>query len=82
MVPSGWIATRFVEALTAASSNRPVGDRRTLGQDAGQRRLIHADLAGNVFVDKGGTPVVLDFTPAVRTVGFQTGVVIADLAWS
>lgn len=49
---------------------------------AGPPVLIHADLAGNVFLVPDGTPVVLDFTPVFRPVSFQRGIVIADtLLW-
>lgn len=62
---------RIVELLRARTS-----------ADAMPPQLIHADLAGNVFVDPHGVPVMLDFTPAFRSVGFQSGVVIADsLLW-
>lgn len=64
-------------------TNRVVDVLRThIGEDTAPSQLIHADLAGNVFVDPIGQPVVLDFTPAFRSIGFQAGIVIADtLLW-
>lgn len=81
------VAERFafdeVTLPLRAETNRVVDVLRArIGDDAAPSQLIHADLAGNVFIDPLGRPVVLDFTPAFRPVGFQAGIVIADtLLW-
>jgi len=75
----------FQEAeLPLSSETQSVADELWchVDDDPAAATLIHADLAGNVFVGSTGTPVVLDFTPAFRSTGFQSGVVIADtLLW-
>lgn len=81
------VAERFAfdeVTLPLSAETKRVADvlRAHVGDDAAPNQLIHADLAGNVFTDPLGRPVVLDFTPAIRPVGFQAGVVIADsLLW-
>jgi len=81
------VSERFVfdevDISLSAQTDRVVAALRAcITDEAGPTQLIHADLAGNVFVDPNGTPVVLDFTPAFRPVGFQTGVILADtLLW-
>lgn len=71
-------------ALPLSAETKRVAEtlRAHIGDNAAPGQLIHADLAGNVFIDPLGCPVVLDFTPAIRSIGFQAGVVIADtLLW-
>ncbi len=44
--------------------------------------VVHGDLTGNVFADKSGTPVVLDFSPFIRPKRFGSAIVVADnLLW-
>jgi uncharacterized protein (TIGR02569 family) len=53
---------------------RPVGEARN--------QLVHGDLAGNVLFPAGGDPVVIDFSPYWRPVGFAEAVVVVDgLLW-
>lgn len=71
-------------SLSLSPGTQSVADKLWANVDDGVEpaRLIHADLAGNVFLDPNETPVVLDFTPAFRPVSFQSGIVIADtLLW-
>ncbi|MFI7130918.1 TIGR02569 family protein [Nonomuraea sp. NPDC050153] len=41
-------------------------------------RLVHGDLTGNVLFHPGRPPVVIDFSPYWRPVGYAEGVVVAD----
>lgn len=43
-----------------------------------RRAVSHADLAGNVFVDEAGAPVVLDLSPYLRPARWAEAVVVAD----
>lgn len=42
------------------------------------RQFVHGDLAGNVFVDRGGTPVILDVSPYIRPRRWAEAVVVCD----
>jgi len=44
----------------------------------GERRIIHADLTGNVHVDPWGTPVILDLSPYLRPLRWADAIVVAD----
>lgn len=45
-------------------------------------QVVHGDLLGNVLFAGGLPPVVIDFTPYWRPVGFASAVVVADaLVW-
>jgi uncharacterized protein (TIGR02569 family) len=59
-----------------------VAARRPVG---GPAQLVHGDLAGNVLFpvgEVGGAPVVIDFSPYWRPVGFAEAVVVVDgLLW-
>jgi uncharacterized protein (TIGR02569 family) len=61
---------RAGQLLTALRQLTAVGDRR--------RQVIHADLAGNVFLDGTGAPVVLDISPYLRPVRWGEAIVVAD----
>ncbi len=51
--------------------------------ETSDRRFVHVDLGGNVFVDADGTSVVLDVAPGWRTTMYANAVVVADaLLWS
>ncbi|MEM9651286.1 MAG: aminoglycoside phosphotransferase [Actinomycetota bacterium] len=43
-----------------------------------ERQVIHGDLAGNVFVDTDGCPVILDVSPYLRHPRLAAAIVIAD----
>lgn len=56
------------------AARRPVREARC--------QLVHGDLAGNVLFPAGGDPVVIDFSPYWRPVGFAEAVVVVDgLLW-
>jgi hypothetical protein len=44
----------------------------------GPAQLVHADLAGNVLLDAGGAPVVIDVAPAWRPVLWADAVCVLD----
>lgn len=45
-------------------------------------QFVHVDLSPNVFLDPGGTAVVLDVAVGARTPGYASAVVVADaLVW-
>ena len=46
--------------------------------NAAERRIIHADLSGNVFLDGDGTPVILDLSPYARPAAWSDAIVVAD----
>jgi uncharacterized protein (TIGR02569 family) len=43
-----------------------------------ERRFVHGDLTGNVFVDPAGCPVVLDVSPYLRQARWAAAIVVAD----
>jgi uncharacterized protein (TIGR02569 family) len=45
-----------------------------------QRGFVHGDLAGNVFVDPTGCPVVLDVSPYLRDPRWAAAIVVGDAA--
>ncbi len=45
---------------------------------AGPGQLVHADLAGNVLLDRAGAPVIIDFAPAWRPVHWADAVCVLD----
>ncbi len=46
-------------------------------------QVVHVDLTHNVFLDRSGTPVVLDVAPGFRSHAYCAAVVVADaLVWS
>jgi uncharacterized protein (TIGR02569 family) len=47
------------------------------GQPRGEH-FVHGDLSGNVFVDRAGTPVILDVSPYLRPREWAAAIVIAD----
>jgi uncharacterized protein (TIGR02569 family) len=56
------------------AARRPVREARC--------QLVHGDLTGNVLFPTGGDPVVIDFSPYWRPVGFAEAVVVVDgLLW-
>lgn len=49
----------------------------------GPAQLVHADLAGNVLLDKSGAPVVIDVAPAWRPAQWADAVCVLDsVLWS
>jgi hypothetical protein len=46
--------------------------------DTGPRQLVHADLAGNVLLDRRGSAFVVDFSPAWRPVAWAEAVCVLD----
>ncbi|WP_217630399.1 hypothetical protein [Nocardioides exalbidus] len=46
--------------------------------DLGREQLVHADLAGNVLLDAGGNPFVIDFSPAWRSPLWAEAVCVLD----
>lgn len=54
--------------------------RRAMQADAGAggAQLVHANLAGNVLLDKAGAPVVIDLSPAWRPVLWADAVCVLD----
>ena len=40
--------------------------------------MIHGDLAGNLFIDETGSPVVLDLSPYVRPVRYGSAIIMVD----
>lgn len=49
-----------------------------LGDTPAGEHFVHGDLSGNVFVDRSGTPVILDVSPYLRPREWATAIVIAD----
>ncbi|WP_323793215.1 hypothetical protein [Nocardioides sp.] len=45
----------------------------------GTEQLVHADLAGNVLLDRQGAPLVIDVSPAWRPVQWAEAVAVVDL---
>lgn len=43
-----------------------------------ERRIVHADLTGNVHLDRDGRPVILDISPYLRPLRWSEAVVVAD----
>lgn len=43
-----------------------------------EQHFVHGDLAGNVFVDRSGVPVILDVAPYLRPRRWAAAVVVAD----
>lgn len=48
------------------------------GTDLGRRQLVHADLAGNVLLDRAGVPFVIDLSPAWRSPLWAEAVCVLD----
>ncbi|WP_148614312.1 aminoglycoside phosphotransferase [Nocardioides rubriscoriae] len=46
--------------------------------DLGREQLVHADLAGNVLIDGGGAPLVIDVAPAWRAPRWAEAVCVLD----
>lgn len=55
-----------------------VGLVALLGDPPADRQLVHGDLTGNVYVDESGVPVVLDFSPYLRSRNWAAAIVVAD----
>lgn len=64
-VPCNAVVQRLARAF------RAVGDRS---------QVIHGDLLGNVMFDPGHPPVIIDWAPYWRPVGFADAIVLADAA--
>ena len=45
----------------------------------GVEQLVHADLAGNVLLDRRGAPVIIDVSPAWRPVRWAEAVAVIDM---
>ena len=48
------------------------------GASSGPSQLVHGDLAGNVLLDAGGAPVVIDFAPYWRPARWAEAVCVLD----
>lgn len=71
----------------AAATNEPSPDLADLLDQLGRARteesigpdqLVHADLAGNLLLDAGGAPLVIDLAPAWRPVLWAEAVAVLD----
>jgi len=63
----------LVHALLAVRHDAPLGPAQ----------LVHGDLAGNVLLDAGGAPVVIDVAPYWRPAGWAEAVAVLDaVLWS
>jgi hypothetical protein len=63
--PSRELVARILDALRGAD-------------DLGSAQLVHADLAGNVLLDPGGAPLVIDVAPAWRPPLWAAAVCVLD----
>jgi hypothetical protein len=77
-------ATRaVVEAVAADDPRRALLQRisRSLTEiQLGADQLVHADIAGNILVDRDGRPVVIDVAPYWRPVLWAEAVSVLDVA--
>lgn len=78
-----------VEEMVAAASGTAAAEvvRRVVGHlgdvPLGADQLVHADLAGNVLLDRGGAPMIIDVSPAWRPVLWAEAVAVLDsVVWS
>jgi uncharacterized protein (TIGR02569 family) len=71
-----WDEDEAVLPPAASEVQRALVEQTATG--VAQRRVIHGDLAGNVFVDGSGRPVILDVSPYLRPRRYAAAVVIAD----
>lgn len=82
--PTGcWDAASAVQPGTElAGLLEELGLART-DESIGRDQLVHADLAGNVLLDAGGAPVVIDLAPAWRPALWAEAVTVLDaVLWS
>lgn len=65
-------------ALSPAAEQVHDRIRRHLRPTALESQLIHGDLSGNVFFDRDGLPVVIDFSPYLRPTLYADAIVVGD----
>lgn len=51
---------------------------RFLTTPSGEEHFVHGDLSGNVFLDPGNSPVILDVSPYLRPPRWAAAIVFAD----
>ncbi len=73
------------EAMTAAAAGTPAAEsvRRVQAhlsdEPLGVDQLVHADLAGNVLLDRWGAPLIIDVSPSWRPVRWAEAIARVDM---